>query len=83
MLGENDDESFSPTMSFHSSDSESVSLVDSDEEADVEEGSRVDDVDVIHLKDQFGMINVITLIIIWLSCIGMGSCTQTKVLGTL
>ena len=34
-------------MSFHSSDGENVSLVDSDEEAEVEDGIRVDDVDAV------------------------------------
>ena len=47
LLNESDDESYCPTMSVHSSDSESVSLVASEEESEVEDGIRVDDVDAI------------------------------------
>ena len=50
LVSESDDESFSPTMLFHSSDSDSdsVSLVDSGKEAEVEEGIRMEDVDADH-----------------------------------
>ena len=75
-------------MLFHSRDNESVSLVDSDKEAKVEDGIRVDGVDAVtdHFDPFEGPVwddQYETLIIIWLSCIGMGNCTQTKVLGTL
>lgn len=44
LFSDSDDESFSPTMSFQSSDTESVSLVDNDEEVEVKDGTRVEDV---------------------------------------
>ena len=47
VLSESKDESYCPSMSVHSNDSYSVSLVDSEEESEVEDCIRVDDVDVV------------------------------------